>query len=133
MCDKQTYELVLKGYKKRERSQQYRISAQHKVNKKLTALLHICAEQMDNGYLKTLIETELETYSKYVANIEYEVCSQGISKDLFNKGRIEFPNNILKEWNPIFHTDYFYNKYENKARNNLKVELNNRIKNGSNR
>lgn len=57
---------VLRGYKKRERALQNRISMEHLVNKRLILLLSQCYPNLKNGPLKDSVEHEIKmTKYKY--------------------------------------------------------------------
>jgi hypothetical protein len=59
------FEKVLRAYKKREKSNQRRISAEQDVNKRLVILLNQCEQQLSDGLLKSLVNHELKMMTKY--------------------------------------------------------------------
>lgn len=58
-------------------------------------------------------------YQGYIGNIRQEHCF--ISNEGFAHGRAEWVQSTLAS--PIFHTSYYFDKYEDQARKNLKLEL----------
>lgn len=53
-------EIVFRGYKKKVKALQRRISVEHDVNKRLKLLLLQCEQQLPKGFIKEQVKHELK-------------------------------------------------------------------------
>ncbi len=69
-----------------------------------------------------ILGTPPDIYARYTANVRKEFAF--VPDELFAKGRGDFIRTTL-DMARIFHTEYFYDRYETQARQNLEAELQN--------
>lgn len=78
-------------------------------------------------FIKTLLDIDLSSLGKDYD--EFRINGENIRKEfyfvpeeIFNKNRIKFFENILAR-KKIYYTPFFFEKYESKARHNIKISL----------
>jgi len=69
----------------------------------------------------SIIGAEPEEYAKYAAAIAGEYSRTSVTSHNYMLGRTAFLEGLRGR---IFHTDYFHDKYDDRARNNIGTELN---------
>ena len=93
-------------------------------NQILATKKHLENSDSDTNYFLdadlSVLGQDVEVYTKYFQNVrkEYKIYPNLI----YNPGRKKVLNHFL-EMERIFKTDYFYQKFENQAKENLKMEL----------
>jgi predicted metal-dependent HD superfamily phosphohydrolase len=85
---------------------------------------HLESKEMDTNYFRdadlSILGQDCEKYSVYFKNVrkEYSIYPNMV----YNPGRKKVLNHFLS-MNRIFKTDYFFNKFEESAKQNLRMEL----------
>ncbi|MEI8067907.1 MAG: hypothetical protein WCG91_03095 [Candidatus Shapirobacteria bacterium] len=93
----------------------------------ILATKHISpSNNLDSQYLAdidmSILGKSSDVFDKYEKQI-YQEYSSLYSKSDYQKGRKSFLETVLK--NPIYSTDYFKNKYQQSAENNIKRSISN--------
>lgn len=86
---------------------------------------HQISEQSDANYFTdadlSILGSDWETYQRYFKNVRKEY--KYYPDFMYNKGRIKVLQHFI-DMPRIFKTDYFYKKFEKRAKNNLQQEIN---------
>ncbi|TGM59099.1 HD domain-containing protein [Leptospira vanthielii] len=68
----------------------------------------------------SILGTEESKYYDYAKNIRKEYSI--FSREDYNKGRVQVLNHFIENIR-LFHTDFFFDKYEMRSRHNVKLEI----------